>query len=47
MREFEIPATDGAPASGTAPNALLNSAVSGTGGVTINADGYIVLPEIN
>ena len=46
MRELEIPAVDELPSSGAVTNAFLNSAVSGTGGVTINADGYIVLPEI-
>jgi hypothetical protein len=46
MREYEIPAMDGVPASGATTNALLNTSGAGNSGVTINADGYIVLPEI-
>ena len=46
MREFEISAVDGAPASGAVPNTMPNASGAGSSGVTINTDGHIVLPGI-
>jgi len=44
--EYEIPAAEQLPDSGQRLQGMLNSLAAGGSGITINADGYIVLPEI-